>query len=110
MPIVQSDTLYGLICAFNRDPRAWKSWEIETLREVSTQVGNAIKQARLYRQCAAAQTPIWNIRSPNAPSNCRRHWSLRATLKRITDRCARQPGCQPDYANGGARADRSPRC
>lgn len=84
-PIVQSDTLYGLICAFNRDPRPWKSWEIETLREVSTQVGNAIKQARLYRQVQQLNADLEH-QVTQRTQQLQTALEFEATLKRITDR------------------------
>jgi PAS domain S-box-containing protein len=86
MPIVQSDTLYGLICAFNRSsPRPWKSWEIETLREVSTQVGNAIKQARLYRQVQQLNADLEH-QVTQRTQQLQTALEFEATLKRITDR------------------------
>jgi len=86
MPIVQSDTLYGLVCAFNRSsPRPWKSWEIETLREVSTQVGNAIKQARLYRQVQQLNADLEH-QVTQRTQQLQTALEFEATLKRITDR------------------------
>lgn len=86
MPIVQSDTLYGLVCALNRSsPRPWKSWEIETLREVSTQVGNAIKQARLYRQVQQLNADLEH-QVTQRTEELQTALEFEATLKRITDR------------------------
>jgi PAS domain S-box-containing protein len=86
MPIVQSDTLYGLVCAFNRNsPRPWNSWEIETLREVSTQVGNAIKQARLYRQVQQLNADLEH-QVTQRTQQLQTALEFEATLKRITDR------------------------
>jgi PAS domain S-box-containing protein len=86
MPIVQSDTLYGLVCALNRrSPRPWNSWEIETLREVSTQVGNAIKQARLYRQVQQLNADLED-QVTQRTEELQTALEFEATLKRITDR------------------------
>ncbi len=86
MPIVQSDTLYGLICALNRSsPRPWNHWEIETLREVSTQVGNAIKQARLYRQVQQLNADLEH-QVTQRTEELQTALEFEATLKRITDR------------------------
>jgi PAS domain S-box-containing protein len=86
IPIVQGDTLYGLICAFNRSrPRPWNSWEIETLREVSIQVGNAIKQARLYRQVQQLNAALEH-QVTQRTNELQTALEFEATLKRMTDR------------------------
>jgi PAS domain S-box-containing protein len=86
MPIVQGEALYGLVCALNyRGPRPWADWEIETLREVATQVGGAIKQARLYHQVQQLNTDL-EQQVTQRTEELQTALEFEATLKRITDR------------------------
>lgn len=86
MPIVQGDALYGLVCALNcNGPRPWATWEIETLREVATQVGGAIKQARLYNQVQRLNTDL-EQQVTQRTEELQTALEFEATLKRITDR------------------------
>jgi PAS domain S-box-containing protein len=86
MPIVQGEALYGLVCALNRrQTRQWTSWEIETLREVATQVGSAIKQARLYSQVQQLNTDL-EQQVAQRTQQLQTALDFEATLKRITDR------------------------
>jgi PAS domain S-box-containing protein len=86
MPIVQGDALYGLVCALNRsDSRRWDDWEIDTLREVATQVGSAIKQARLYRQVQQLNADLED-QVAQRTEQLQTALEFEATLKRITDR------------------------
>lgn len=86
MPIVQGETLYGLVCALNHSrPRRWADWEIETLREVATQVGSAIKQARLYNQVRQLNTDL-EQQVTQRTEQLQTALDFEATLKRITDR------------------------
>lgn len=86
VPIVQGDALYGLVCALDPSgPRPWQSWEIDTLREVATQVGSAIKQARLYRQVQQLNTDL-EQQVAQRTEQLQTALDFEATLKRITDR------------------------
>jgi signal transduction histidine kinase len=87
VPIVQGEeALYGLVCALNcSGPRPWASWEIETLREVATQVGGAIKQARLYHQVQQLNTDL-ERQVTQRTEQLQTALEFEATLKRITDR------------------------
>lgn len=86
MPIFQGEMLYGLVCALNRSrPRHWDRWEIETLQEVATQVGSAIKQARLYNQVQQLNTDL-EVQVTQRTEQLQTALELEATLKRITDR------------------------
>ncbi|MEP0899032.1 GAF domain-containing sensor histidine kinase [Nodosilinea sp. FACHB-13] len=85
MPIVQGDALYGLVCALNSGPRPWAAWEVETLREVATQVGGAIKQARLYNQVQRLNTDL-EQQVAQRTEELQTALEFEATLKRITDR------------------------
>ncbi|WP_081972850.1 GAF domain-containing protein [Leptolyngbya sp. KIOST-1] len=86
MPIVQADLLYGLVCAFSESgPRPWATWEVETLREVATLVGGAIKQARLYSQVQQLNTDL-EMQVAQRTEQLQTALEFEATLKRITDR------------------------
>ncbi|MEY3299539.1 MAG: hypothetical protein RLZZ597_2799 [Cyanobacteriota bacterium] len=86
VPIFQGEALYGLVCALHRSgPRPWQSWEIETLREVATQVGSAIKQARLYNQVQQLNSDL-EQQVAHRTEQLQTALDFEATLKRITDR------------------------
>lgn len=86
MPVVQGDTLFGLVCVLHgQAPRLWDSWEIDTLREVAAQVGSAIKQARLYNQVQQLNTALEREVAQHT-TQLRTALEFEATLKRITDR------------------------
>jgi PAS domain S-box-containing protein len=86
VPIVQGDALSGLVCALNRrQPRHWNDWEVDTLREVATQVGSAIKQARLYRQVQQLNADLED-QVAQRTEQLQTALEFEATLKRITDR------------------------
>jgi PAS domain S-box-containing protein len=54
VPIVQQDSLWGLIIAHQCDrPRAWQTWEIDLLRKIGDQLAIAIQQADLFEQVQA---------------------------------------------------------
>jgi PAS domain S-box-containing protein len=56
VPILQGPALWGLLIAHHCvEPRTWQIPEIELLKQLSVQVGNAIQQAELYQQ---AQTEL----------------------------------------------------
>ncbi len=51
VPIVQNQTLWGLLIAHQCDrPRQWQSWEIDLLKQIASQVTISIQQAELYSQ------------------------------------------------------------
>ena len=51
VPIIQQDTLWGLLIAHQcSEPRDWQNWEIELLRQLATQLSIAIQQSQLYKQ------------------------------------------------------------
>ncbi len=51
VPIVQNDTLWGLLIAHQCDlPRQWQAWEINLLHQVSNQLAIAIQQSNLFEQ------------------------------------------------------------
>jgi PAS domain S-box-containing protein len=51
VPIVQNETLWGLVIAHQCDrPRSWQFWEVELLQQLSGQLAIAIQQSELYTQ------------------------------------------------------------
>jgi len=51
VPIIQQDTLWGLLIAHQCDrPRQWQEWEINLLQKVANQLAIAIQQANLFEQ------------------------------------------------------------
>ncbi|WP_434685233.1 GAF domain-containing protein [Pseudanabaena minima] len=51
VPIIQNDTLWGLLIAHQCDhPRDWQSWEINLLQQIVNQLAIAIQQADLFKQ------------------------------------------------------------
>ncbi len=50
-PLVMRDELVGLLCAHHcPGPRVWKETEIIVMRQLATQIGTALNQARLIQQ------------------------------------------------------------
>lgn len=51
VPIVPEGKLWGLLLAHQCDqPRQWQEWEVDLMRQLSTQVAIAIQQAELYEK------------------------------------------------------------
>jgi PAS domain S-box-containing protein len=51
LPIIQQDTLWGLLIAHQcTQPRQWQDWEIQLLQQLATQMAIAIQQSELYHQ------------------------------------------------------------
>jgi PAS domain S-box-containing protein len=51
VPIIQNDTLWGLLIAHQCDrPRHWQTWEINLLQQIANQLAIAIQQADLFVQ------------------------------------------------------------
>lgn len=86
LPIVQAETLYGLVCCHHcQAPRPWEGWEIEALREVSAQVGSAIQQAKLIQQVQRLNQAL-ERQVEDGTDQLQTALEFEATLKRITDR------------------------
>ncbi|MBD2179169.1 response regulator [Pseudanabaena sp. FACHB-1998] len=49
-PIIQNESLWGLLIAHHSKPHLWQSWESELFNQVSNQMAIAISQANLYQQ------------------------------------------------------------
>ena len=55
VPILQNDTLWGLLVAHHcSSPRQWQSLEIDLLTSLATQLAIALQQAELYQQSRTA--------------------------------------------------------
>lgn len=53
VPIVQQDTLWGLLIAHQCGaPHQWTDWEIELLQQIASQMAIAMQQANLYQRLA----------------------------------------------------------
>ncbi|WP_414583957.1 PAS domain S-box protein [Scytonema sp. PCC 10023] len=51
VPIIQQDTVWGLLIVHEcSEPREWQTWEIDLLKQLSSQVAIAIQQSELYQQ------------------------------------------------------------
>ena len=51
VPIIQQDTLWGLLIAHQcNKPRDWQIWEVELLQQLANQMAIAIQQSELYQQ------------------------------------------------------------
>jgi diguanylate cyclase (GGDEF)-like protein/PAS domain S-box-containing protein len=62
VPILQGETLWGLLIAHQcREPRLWQQFEIDLLKQLSTQVAIAIQQANLYQQLTAANHELQRL-------------------------------------------------
>lgn len=86
IPIVRGEELYGLVCAYQcHTPRHWQNWEIDTLQEVATEIGAAIKQARLYKQVKQLNDTL-EQQIDQRSEQLQTALQFEATLKRITDR------------------------
>ena len=86
IPVVQGDRLLGLICVHDcRHPRPWLPWEVDSLKDVATQVGSAIAQADLYTQVHQLNTELEN-QVEQRTRQLQQALDFEATLKRITDR------------------------
>lgn len=51
VPILQGEHLWGLLCAYQcSGPRCWRTFEVDLLKQLATQVAIAIQQSELYQQ------------------------------------------------------------
>ena len=86
IPVVQDEVLLGLICVHDcQSPRAWREWEIQALKDVTTQVGSAIAQADLYAKVQKLNTEL-ETQVQLRTRQLEQALDFEATLKRITDR------------------------
>lgn len=86
IPVIQGEGLLGLICVHDCcHSRPWLPWEIESLRDVATQVGRAIAQADLYTEVRKLNTEL-ETQVEQRTRQLRQALDFEATLKRIADR------------------------
>lgn len=86
IPIIQGEKLWGLVFAHHcRETRQWQEWEVESLRELATQVGSAIQQTKLYEQVKKLNADL-EREVEHRTQQLRTALEFEATLKRITDR------------------------
>ncbi|MGF1523235.1 MAG: GAF domain-containing protein [Leptolyngbyaceae cyanobacterium] len=86
IPVMQEADLLGLICVHDcRRFRTWLTWEIEALKDVSTQIGSAIAQADLYGQVRQLNSKL-ESQVAHRTKQLQQALDFEATLKRITDR------------------------
>lgn len=86
VPVLQGDTLWGLLIAHQCDgPRQWQVWEITLLKQLATQLGIAIQQSQLYQTVQQLNThleKLVNVRTTKLQESL----NFEALLKRITDK------------------------
>ncbi|MEM6426568.1 MAG: ATP-binding protein [Cyanobacteria bacterium P01_D01_bin.128] len=86
VPILQGDICFGVLLAQQiRFERQWLTWEIDTLREVGSQVGSAIQQNNLYQKVQQLNTAL-EQEVAQRTNQLQIALEFEATLKRITDR------------------------
>jgi two-component sensor histidine kinase len=51
VPILQGEHLWGLLCAYHcSEPRCWRHFEVDLLKQLATHMAIAIQQSELYQQ------------------------------------------------------------
>ncbi|MEO0490580.1 MAG: GAF domain-containing protein, partial [Cyanobacteria bacterium J06659_2] len=86
IPVFQGEIFWGVLLAQQeRFDRQWLNWEIDTLRELGVQVGNAIQQSQLYQQVQQLNTAL-EAEVQQRTTQLQMALDFEATLKRITDR------------------------
>lgn len=51
VPILQGNHLWGLLCAYHcSEPKAWRSLEVDLLKQLAVHIAIAIQQSELYQQ------------------------------------------------------------
>jgi len=86
VPILQADTLWGLLIAHHcSEPRPWQPLEIDLLKQLAEQASIAIQQSELYRQVQYLNADLERQVQTHA-AQLQLAFEFEATLKRITDR------------------------
>ncbi|MEM0979567.1 MAG: GAF domain-containing protein [Cyanobacteria bacterium P01_H01_bin.58] len=86
IPVIQDDVLLGLICVHDcRHTRRWRPWEVESLKDVATQISSAIAQADLYAQVRQLNAKL-ESQVEERTQRLRQALDFEARLKRVTDR------------------------
>ncbi|HTL87886.1 MAG TPA: methyl-accepting chemotaxis protein [Leptolyngbya sp.] len=85
-PILQNETLIGLICAHQcASPRQWKAEEIDLFGQLATQIGFALDQATLLEQTEAAKTAAENLSEERQQQKEELQMQLIALLSDVED-------------------------
>ena len=86
LPILQGDTLWGLLIAHQcTSSRYWHQTEIDLLEQIASQVAIAIQQSELYRQVQNLNTNL-EQKVQSRTAQLQEAFEFEATLKRITDK------------------------
>jgi signal transduction histidine kinase/DNA-binding response OmpR family regulator len=86
VPIVQNDTLWGMLIANQcTQPRQWDPVEVTLLQQLSTQVAIAIQQSELYRQVQQFNADL-ERQVYQRTQQLQQLLGFEAALKRITDK------------------------
>ncbi|PZV06656.1 MAG: ATPase [Leptolyngbya sp.] len=86
VPILQGETLWGLLIAHQCDvPRHWQSWEMNLLDQLATQLAIAIQQSELFEQIQQNNTNL-EQQVQERTAQIQQALALEASLKRITDK------------------------
>ncbi|NEQ69582.1 MAG: GAF domain-containing protein [Symploca sp. SIO2D2] len=85
VPILESEELLGIIAIYQcSQTRNWKTWEIDLLEQLATQVAIAIQQGKLYQQVQQLNSELQH-KVQQRTAQLEQALDLEATLKRITD-------------------------
>lgn len=86
VPILQNDSLWGLLAVQHcAAPRPWKTWEIDWLTHLASQISIAIQQSELYEQVQQLNLDL-EAQVEERTAQLQQAYQFEATLKRITDR------------------------
>jgi signal transduction histidine kinase/DNA-binding response OmpR family regulator len=86
VPIVQEETLWGLLLANQCvQPRRWTPLEVDLMQQLSTQVAIAIQQSELYHQVRQFNVEL-ERQVQERTQQLQRSLDFEAALKRITDK------------------------
>ncbi|HEY9617362.1 MAG TPA: PAS domain S-box protein [Microcoleaceae cyanobacterium] len=85
VPILHGDRLWGVLVTHQcSSPRQWKSWEVNLLEQLATQVAIAIQQSELYRQVQSFAADL-EQQVQERTAQLQQSLQFEALLKRITD-------------------------
>ncbi|OLP16323.1 hypothetical protein BST81_22140 [Leptolyngbya sp. 'hensonii'] len=85
LPIVQDKTLWGLLIAHHQTPRHWPTWEVDLLKQISSQMAIAIQQSELYQQVQHLNANL-EAQVQERTAQLQQSLEFEALLKRITDK------------------------
>lgn len=86
VPILQGETLWGLLIAHHCDgPRHWQDWETNLLNQLATQLAIAIQQSELFERVQKMNTEL-EQQVQERTAQLQQSLVLESALKRITDK------------------------